>query len=112
MAASPSERSWCVLELARCNSFVAVRRAFRRQFQRPGPPETSIRRWYEQFHYRGCIGHQGKGRAGRPSGRATATDNTFCTWPPRSPDLTVCDFFLWGFVKDNVYDPQLPKTLP
>ena len=40
MAASPSERNWCVLEFARCNSFVAVRRAFRRQFGRPGPPET------------------------------------------------------------------------
>jgi hypothetical protein len=32
--------------------------------------------------------------------------------PPRSPDLTVCDFFLWGSVKDNVYVPPLPKTLP
>ena len=27
-------------------------------------------------------------------------------------DLTVCDFFVWGFVKDNVYVPPLPKTLP
>ena len=45
-------------------------------------------------------------------GRAAATDNTFCTWPLRSPDPTVCDFFLWGFVKDNVYVPTLPKTLP
>ena len=44
-------------------------------------------------------------------GRAAATDNT-CTWPPRSPDLTVCDLFLWGFVKDNVYVPPLTKTLP
>jgi hypothetical protein len=32
MATSPTERSWCVLEFARCNSFVAVERAFRRQF--------------------------------------------------------------------------------
>lgn len=24
-------------------------------------------------------------------------------WPPRSPDLTPLDFFLWGFVKDIVY---------
>ncbi|KFM73162.1 hypothetical protein X975_05258, partial [Stegodyphus mimosarum] len=24
-------------------------------------------------------------------------------WPPRSPDITPFDFFLWGFVKDNVY---------
>jgi hypothetical protein len=49
MDASPTERSWCVLE------FVAVQRAFRRQIGRRGPPETSIRRWYEQFRYRGCI---------------------------------------------------------
>ena len=33
----------------------------------------------------------------------------FCTWPPRSPDLTVCDFFLWSFVKDNVYVPPLQE---
>jgi hypothetical protein len=31
-------------------------------------------------------------------------------WPPRSPDLTPCDFFLWGFVKEAVYVPSLPKT--
>ena len=24
-------------------------------------------------------------------------------WPARSPDVTPCDFFLWGYVKDRVY---------
>ena len=24
-------------------------------------------------------------------------------WPPRSPDLTSPDFFLWGYLKDAVY---------
>ena len=24
-------------------------------------------------------------------------------WPPRSPDITPLDFFLWGYVKDVVY---------
>ena len=24
-------------------------------------------------------------------------------WPPRSPDLTPCDFFMWGFIKSRVY---------
>jgi hypothetical protein len=42
---------------------------------------------------------------GRLIGRASAANNSFCIWPPRSPDLTVCNFFLWGFVKDNVYSP-------
>jgi hypothetical protein len=24
-------------------------------------------------------------------------------WPPRSPDLTPLDFFLWGYLKSKVY---------
>ncbi|PNF19251.1 hypothetical protein B7P43_G08008 [Cryptotermes secundus] len=32
-------------------------------------------------------------------------------WPPRSPDITPCDFFLWGYVKDMVYVPPLPQSL-
>lgn len=44
-------------------------------------------------------------------GRAGQHDKVFCKWPPRSPDLTVCDFFLWGHVKDKVYVPPLPSTL-
>jgi hypothetical protein len=24
-------------------------------------------------------------------------------WPPRSPDITLLDFFLWGYVKSNVF---------
>ena len=31
-------------------------------------------------------------------------------WPPRSPDLNPCDFFLWGYLKSKVYNP-LPATL-
>jgi hypothetical protein len=27
------------------------------------------------------------------------------------PDLTTMDFFLWTFLKDNVYFPPLPTTL-
>ncbi|CAF3931381.1 unnamed protein product [Rotaria sp. Silwood1] len=27
-------------------------------------------------------------------------------WPPRSPDLTPCDFSLWGIIKDRVYAQQ------
>ncbi|KAJ4434735.1 hypothetical protein ANN_23303 [Periplaneta americana] len=31
-------------------------------------------------------------------------------WPPRSPDLTTPDFFLWGYLKDRVYATR-PETL-
>jgi len=48
----------------------------------------------------------------RSSKRLSAKwDNHLLPWPPRSTDLTPWDFFLWGFVKDNVYVPPLPISL-
>ncbi|GBN31555.1 hypothetical protein AVEN_252176-1 [Araneus ventricosus] len=32
-------------------------------------------------------------------------------WPPFSPDITPCDFWLWGFLKDNIYRKR-PASLP
>lgn len=31
-------------------------------------------------------------------------------WPPRSPDLTPPDFFLWGYLKSKVYNSK-PRTI-
>lgn len=31
-------------------------------------------------------------------------------WPARSPDVSICDFFLWGFLKARVYTNK-PCTL-
>ena len=31
---------------------------------------------------------------------------------PPSPDVTPCDFFQWGYVKDQVYVPPLPASIP
>ena len=31
-------------------------------------------------------------------------------WPPYSPDLNPCDFFLWGYLKSKIYNP-LPANL-
>jgi len=31
-------------------------------------------------------------------------------WPPRSPDLTPCDFFLWGYLKERVFRTP-PETV-
>ena len=42
-------------------------------------------------------------------GRAVKNDQHLLLWPPRSPDLTPCEFFLWGYVKDNAYKPPLPS---
>ena len=30
-------------------------------------------------------------------------------WTPRSPDLSNCDFFLWGYLKSRVYSHK-PRT--
>jgi hypothetical protein len=32
-------------------------------------------------------------------------------WPPRSPDITPYDFFLWGYVTDHVFVPSLHRNL-
>ena len=36
-------------------------------------------------------------------GNQTVALNHRREWPPRSPDLTPCDFFLWGYIKSKVY---------
>ncbi|KAJ4446633.1 hypothetical protein ANN_13330 [Periplaneta americana] len=45
-------------------------------------------------------------------GRAGRDDMQILSRPPRSPDLTPCDFYLWGYVKDSVFVPPLPENLP
>jgi len=29
------------------------------------------------------------------------------SWPPRSPDINPCDFFLWGYLKDRIFTKTL-----
>jgi hypothetical protein len=58
-------------------------------FQQDGAPPHQIllvRHWLNQHFNNQWIGTAGPVR-----------------WPPRSPDLTPLDFFLWGHVKDYVY---------
>ena len=31
-------------------------------------------------------------------------------WPPRSPDMSSCDYFLWGYLKGRVYTHK-PRNL-
>ncbi|KAJ4437089.1 hypothetical protein ANN_17224 [Periplaneta americana] len=44
-------------------------------------------------------------------GRAGREDLECLHWPLRSPDLTPCDFFLWGFIKQQVHQPPLPPII-
>jgi len=49
---------------------------------------------------------------GRWIGRTSQNDSPLLPWPPWSPDLTPCNFFLWGYIKDRVYLPPMPHDLP
>ena len=65
-------------------------------FMQDGAPPhyaTVVRNWLDR-----SFDQQWLGRAGPHE------------WPARSPDLTPCDFFLWGYVKEEVYKTN-PKTL-
>ena len=47
----------------------------------------------------------------RWTGRSTVENMALTCWPPRSPTLTPCDFFLWGYIKDRGFVPPLPVNL-
>ena len=36
----------------------------------------------------------------------------FNNLPSSSPDATPCDFFLWGYVKEQIYVPPPPASIP
>ena len=58
-------------------------------FQRDGAPPhygTVVREWLNEKFVGRWIGRRGR-----------------IEWPPRSPDLSPCDFFLWGVLKERVY---------
>jgi hypothetical protein len=40
-------------------------------------------------------------------------DQVLDQWPLRFPDLNLCDFYLWGMLKDKVYvnNPQTAEEL-
>jgi len=44
-------------------------------------------------------------------GRASGNDKPLMLRPLRSPDITPCDFFSLGCVKDRVFIPALPRDL-
>jgi hypothetical protein len=66
------------------------------------------------MRYQQIAPHAYCGAAGPVSKMASQQEKAYdhlLPWPPRSPDLTPCDFCLWGFVKDSVYVPPLSMSL-
>jgi len=62
-------------------------------------------------HYKDVRGYFNRNLPQRWKGRTGKEDEALMRWPPRSPDLTTCEFFFWGFVKDTVFVPPLPANL-
>ncbi|PNF28252.1 hypothetical protein B7P43_G06653 [Cryptotermes secundus] len=80
-----------------CEMFICYSSATRiqKRVRKEPPCKQSILRWYR---------HRWIGRVGED-------DVALFTWPPRSPYLTPCDFFLLGYIKDRVSVTPLPRTL-
>jgi hypothetical protein len=70
--------------------------------QDDAPPywHNGIRDWLNVTVHDRWIGHK------EPNDRACFA------WPPRSPNLTPCDFYLWGFIKDRMHVTPIPADLP
>lgn len=69
---------------------------------------VSLRRmWFQQD---GAGGHSAKRTIAllrQSFGNRVISKNAAVPWPPRSPDLTAPDFFLWGHLKAEVYRTPL-----
>ena len=48
-----------------------------------------------------------RGRQNQLFGKRVLSLYNNTEWPPRYPDLTSCDFFLWGYLKDKVFRTPL-----
>jgi len=65
------------------------------------------------FQQNGATPHTGRRSLGSlkemfPSRFSSLRDDI--GWPARTPDLTTCDFFLWGYLKAEAYKHR-PQTL-
>ena len=113
MAFTGAEKAFCVLQFAKNEFIVIVQRRFRTQYHKDLPTDKPIRTWYNNFGQTGSLS-AGK-RAVRPDkcvgcGRR-ACRRSIQSEPPRSPDLSPCEFFLLGSVKDYVFVPPMPLDL-
>ena len=82
--------------------------------------------WRNKTRHALCVYRNIEARSSNHCCRGKAVSVTYCEcviiqglskrfehlllWPPRSPDLTPCDFFLKGYVKDNAYKPQTARS--
>jgi len=62
-------------------------------------------------HYKDVREYLNRNLPQRWIGRTGKKDDALMRWQPWSSDLTPCEFFFWGFVKDTVFVPPLAANL-
>ena len=84
-------------------SYVAVTEAFRQQFpgRNVGPVFQNVWWFQDRAPAHGTLEIRRLLQA-RFQHRVVALHHPI-EWPPRSPDLTPLDFFLWGYLKQKVF---------
>ena len=110
MQLNKDQRIFIVLEYEATKNCEQVRRAFNEKFrERNSPDKKTVYRTVRKFNEHGNILNRNKGNSGRKITQRTEsniaivqlaiTENPTISvenaveWPPRSPDLTPCDFF-------------------
>lgn len=66
--------------------------------------------WFQQDGATSHTARQSMAAVRQLFGRRVISRNGDIAWPARSPDLSVCDFFLWGYLKSKVYRTR-PTTI-
>ena len=106
MAFNGAENAFCMLQFSKCESIVMVQLRFRTHYHNSFINKTGL-------HLILIMMSVGTSMIHFPHwiGRASQDDSPLFPRPPRSSDLTPCDFFLWGYVKDHVFVPSMPVDL-
>jgi hypothetical protein len=124
MPFSGKQKSFCVLQLAKTKSIITVQCGFRTKYHTEPPTYNAIKEWNRKFKETGCLcAAKRTGRTGPSPETVDRLRESFTRnpkkltrphlfRPPRSPNLTSFDFFLWGYVRNKVYVPPLPTDLP
>ncbi|CAB4013011.1 Hypothetical predicted protein [Paramuricea clavata] len=111
------QHTFLVLEYNKTRSPGRVIERFEERFPDRQPPCTrTILRNFAKYSTHGTSLNRNVGHSGRRHRLQELFRNRVIAfgqpreWPPRSPDLTPCDFFLWGYLKSRVYQTP-PQNL-
>ncbi|KDR23787.1 hypothetical protein L798_11362 [Zootermopsis nevadensis] len=107
------QRTKLVLLYAETKSVIVTQRRFRKHFgTRWAPAKNTIYRLFQLFENNGTVLEPKHTTFGERilSHRFPQRHQCGRIWPPHSPDINPCYYFLWGFLKEQVFH-QHPESL-